>query len=311
MSSLPGSGQAAAENNVELIAKRLLRFGGLPIELRDQASAGLFIGRAIENRIKTEQRIAGKIHLRDEARGEGGPEKRKVYVRRAPGVVVVAPGIFAGTDGDETIVTVCVGQCVAAASEIGVERRVVLIHFVLVTPCGVRLPNFHHGVRGGSPVFIENPPANDDALPKWFAAMLFGEVEGFRVYARRADAGPGDFRQRVGKVDKGLRGSPLRGGNIGRMQMIGLRAGIRAAVSHQLRHVANLLGSCNSVYRRSGSAPGGWRKCIGRGRARSRMIKDASDRVCQASIFTTAPGHRAKGPHVPRQMATSFHILAL
>ena len=139
------------------------------------------------------QRIAGEIHLRDQARGERGTKYRKVNVRGAPRVVVVLPGICAGLDGDEAIAAFGVGDGVAAAGEVWIERRVVLIDRVGVAACGVGLPDFDERVRQRLSVFIDDAAGDDDALAERLGGMLLGEIEGFYVDEVVAEDRAGDF----------------------------------------------------------------------------------------------------------------------
>src|SRR4051794_1931173 len=85
----------SAQNNVESIAERLQRNGGVPIELGDQAVACRFVRGAVEDRIEGNQRIAGKKHLRDQSRGERRAKDRHVNVRRTPCILGVRPWILA------------------------------------------------------------------------------------------------------------------------------------------------------------------------------------------------------------------------
>ena len=45
-----------------------------------------FVRNGLQNGIVRKQRIAGKIHLRNQAANESATEKRKVNMRRAPGI---------------------------------------------------------------------------------------------------------------------------------------------------------------------------------------------------------------------------------
>ena len=189
---------AAAHHDVELIAERVERHRRLHIEERDEAIAGAFVGGAVEDRIVGHQRIAGEIHLRDQARGESGAEDGKVNVRGAPGVVVILPGVRAGFDGDEAIAAFGVGDGVAAAGEVGIERRVVLIDGVRVAAGGVGLPDFDERVRKRAAVFVDDATRDDDAFADGFGVMLLGEVEGFYVDEIVAEDGAGDFGDGVG-----------------------------------------------------------------------------------------------------------------
>src|SRR5258708_6890177 len=110
-STLHRSGVAASQDDAELVAERRFRNRGFPVEMRNQAAARFFVGGAVEYWIKREQSIAGKVHLRDEARREGWSENRKMDMGGPPGIVVIAPGIPPGTHGTEAIAPFTVPAC--------------------------------------------------------------------------------------------------------------------------------------------------------------------------------------------------------
>src|SRR6476620_324693 len=85
---------AAAQHDVEPIAQRLLGNGHFPIELGDEPPSRALIGNARVHRIVFEQRIAGEIHLRDQPRRYRTAEQRKMNMRGAPCVVVIAPWVL-------------------------------------------------------------------------------------------------------------------------------------------------------------------------------------------------------------------------
>ncbi len=122
--------------------------------------------------IECEQRIAGKIHLRDQPSGERGAEKRKVNVLRAPGVVVIFPGVRARTNGDKTVAAVVVGESAAFAGEIRVERGIMLIVLVEVAAGGIGLPDFNEGAANGPAIFIDNAAGHFNAFAKRLALVL-------------------------------------------------------------------------------------------------------------------------------------------
>src|SRR4029077_7886962 len=119
---------------------------GVPIELGDQTSARCLVRGAVEDWIEGHQRIAGKIHLRDEARGERRPEQRKMNVSGAPCVVMISPGICSRTNSDEAEAAFGIRHRVSGAAEIWIELSVVLIAFVEIAPGRVGLPNFEESV---------------------------------------------------------------------------------------------------------------------------------------------------------------------
>src|SRR5260221_11460662 len=126
-SRLHGRRRAAAQNDVEAVAERILGLAEVRIVARDQTRARFSIGRALKDWIEVEERIAREIHLGDETRGEGRPEDGEMDMSRPPGVMGVAPRIGARLDGQEAICALRVGQHLSRAGEVGIERRVMLI----------------------------------------------------------------------------------------------------------------------------------------------------------------------------------------
>src|ERR1700748_361791 len=124
---------AAAQHDVEAIPKRLHRDGAFPIELRDQAVARFFVRGAIKNWIVRYEWVAREIHLSHKTRRECRPKQRKMNVRRAPRIMVIAPGIFSGPNRHEAVAAFGIGHRVAAAAKVWVERRVVLVALVEIT----------------------------------------------------------------------------------------------------------------------------------------------------------------------------------
>src|SRR3569623_538429 len=120
---LHGGGVLAAQHDVEAVAQRPFGLGILEIERRDHAHPRLLVRDRVENRIEREQRVAREIHLRHQAGDEGMTEHREMDVGGAPRIVVIAPGIGAGLDGDEAIIAGGVALGAARAGEIGIERR--------------------------------------------------------------------------------------------------------------------------------------------------------------------------------------------
>ena len=133
-------------------------------------------------------------------------------MRGAPSVVVILPRVRAGLDGDEAIAAFGVGDGVAAAGEVRIERSVVLIDGVGVAPGGVGLPNFDERVRECAAVFVNDAAGHDDAFADGLGLMLLRKVEGFHVDQVVAESGSGDFGDGVREVDKRLgRRAFLRG----------------------------------------------------------------------------------------------------
>ena len=85
-------------------------------------------------------------------------------VVRPPCVLVIRPGIGAGTDGQHLVAAVGVGEDPSGAGEIRIERRVVLVRRVVVAAGGVGLPDFYHRMWHRPPVLVGDAPGDDDPL---------------------------------------------------------------------------------------------------------------------------------------------------
>src|SRR5208337_1082994 len=231
ISSLHGSGVAATQHNIKAEAECDLRCRRGPVEDRDEPLARGFGRHTVVNRVEFEKGITGKVHLRDEACGERGTKNGEVNVPRAPGVVMIAPRIRAGTNGDETVAALFVSEGLPHASEIGIERSIVLIHFVQITSGGIGLPNLHQRMSDRAAIFIHKAAADDDALAERLAFVLAGEIEALGRNDFFGKEWAGSFRKRVRKLYQGLRGRALDGGNVGWVQKLRLSAGGGPAIS--------------------------------------------------------------------------------
>src|ERR1700682_6150383 len=99
-------------------------------------------------------------------------EYREVDVGRTPGIVVIAPGIGAGLDGDETVIALRIRLRAAGTGEIRIERRRMLVDDMDVAAAGIGLPQFDQRIRHAAAVFIEHMAVHDDALAKRLALAL-------------------------------------------------------------------------------------------------------------------------------------------
>src|SRR5208283_1954687 len=238
MSSLHGSGVAATQHNIKSEAQGDLRSCRCPIENRNQALARGLHGHTVIDRVEFEQRIAGKIHLRHQPRGESGSEHGEMDVLGPPSVVVIAPGIRAGPDGDETVAAFVIREGLTHSREIGIERSVMLVRFVQITPGGVGLPNFHQRIRHGPAISIQQPAADNDALAQRLTFVLPRQIERFGRNDFLRKEWPGGFGERVGQLNQRPRGSTLDRGSIRRMQKLRLSTGGGPAISQHRHHSA-------------------------------------------------------------------------
>src|SRR5256714_13509876 len=199
MSGLKRGGFEPAQNDIEMVAERPLGFGRLQIKPGYQSLPGFFVGDGLKDRIKGKKRIAGKIHLRNQAGGEGWPENRKVNVRRPPGIFVVLPWISTGLDSYELIRPIFVRQSSACAAEVRVQWRRMIITIVTVSSAGIGLPNLNQCMRDGSSVVIENASAHNNSLAQRLACMLPCEIVITFTHRFISKNRPCNFRQRMWK----------------------------------------------------------------------------------------------------------------
>src|ERR1700687_1400742 len=92
----------------------------------------------------------------------------------APGVLVVAPWVSAGFDGDEPVPPVPVGQATAGAGEVRVERRTVGVLGIHISAGGMGLPHLHQRVTHRVSVAVDDATADDDPLAERLSFMLAG-----------------------------------------------------------------------------------------------------------------------------------------
>src|SRR6267143_2020141 len=227
-------GIAATQHDVEAVGERPFRNGVLPVERRDQANTRFPVGDRVVHRVVLQQRVSRKIHLGDHAREEGGSKQREVNVRRAPGVVVVAPGILARPDADETVTAFGVGHGAPGAGEVRIERCSVLIGAVRIAPGRVRLPDFDQGVRHRLAVLVEHAPAHDNAFADWLAPVLAGEIVVGRLDVAVAEDRAGQLGQRLRRHDERLRRAALLRRGVRRVVVLRLGTRMKTAVARQL-----------------------------------------------------------------------------
>src|SRR5262245_24591051 len=126
-------------------------------------------------------------------------------VRRTPGVVMIAPGIRAGPDCGEDIVTVIVGEATAGSDEVGIERRRVIVARVQITAGCVGLPELYESPPYRTPIFIEHAASDDDSLPLRFSLALAREVVVCLADRIVTEQRPGHLRERMRERDQRLR----------------------------------------------------------------------------------------------------------
>src|SRR5215510_10605810 len=123
---------ASAQHNVETVAESPLGLGEREIERRDQTFARGIVRDAVDDGVKGNQRIFGEVHLGDQATDQRGTKQREMNVGRTPRVVMVAPGVCAGLDRQETVIAFGIGEDASRTKKIGIERRGMVVARVAV-----------------------------------------------------------------------------------------------------------------------------------------------------------------------------------
>ena len=214
----------AAENDIETKAERMAGHRRAPVKQGYQAMSSFIVWNAIKNRIEWQQRISGKIHLRDQAREQPGSEERKVNVGRAPGIGVILPRVSTRFYGNQTVIALAIRQHASAAREIRVERRAMLIHAMAIASRRIGLPDFDQRSGNRASLFIQDTPAHNDAFSDGFAAMLPSEVIIVLADVAMAEDRATKLRQGVREQDQGPFWESFARGSVGGVIVIWLGA---------------------------------------------------------------------------------------
>ena len=161
-----------------------------------------------------EERVSGEVHLGYEAAPESLPEQGEVYVGRAPGVVVVLPGVGPRLDRHEAVSSLVVGQAAAGAGEVGVQRGGMPVVLVDVAAGGVGLPDLDQAVPDRPPVAVRDAPVTMMRSPRgspscWRVRSLSSSPTG---RARRRDR---SCQKGFGKLSGASSGSEARSHVVG------------------------------------------------------------------------------------------------
>src|SRR5271154_5129619 len=176
MLCLKWRGLAATQDKIKPEAKSPFGLGYLQIKSGDQPLPGWFVGYRLKDGIICQERVAGKIHLCDQAGGECASEERKMDVGWTPGIVVVVPRVGAGLDRHKPITAVGIGQGSSGPGEIWIQRRGVIVLFVAITSGSVGLPDFQQSVRNWPATIVEDSPLHNDAFAERFTHVLPSEI---------------------------------------------------------------------------------------------------------------------------------------
>ena len=154
----------------------------------------MLVWYAVVDGIDLQHRVLRKVHLRDEPRGYSRAEEREVNMCRSPGIVVVSPWIAAGPDGHKAKPAEVVGKGIPFATEVRVERRMMLVPTMRVAASCIGLPHFNKRVAERAFIFVKDAAAHRDALPLSFTIRSQREIASGISEPVAAKLGSGDFR---------------------------------------------------------------------------------------------------------------------
>ena len=107
-----------------------------------------------------------------------------------------------------------------------------LVHAVVVAPGRVRLPDFNEQPLERPAVFVQYATAHHDTLAQRLALVLAREVVVVGVDVGIAEDRCGELRKRMRQHDERLGRRALDRRSVGRKEVVGLRAAVRASVAH-------------------------------------------------------------------------------
>ena len=100
----------------------------------------------MKDRIVRKQRIARKLHLGYQPCHERWSEEREVNMCRPPGIVMVPPRIGPGLHGYEFVAATSVGHDAPGAREVRIERSLMIVFLMGVSPGRISLPDLDESV---------------------------------------------------------------------------------------------------------------------------------------------------------------------
>src|SRR5271156_1074151 len=241
LSRLKGGVVPTAQNDVKAIGKRVVRLGTFHVQPGDKTVACLFIRDAVEEGIERLQRVAGKIHLRDQPGEDPRAKERKMNMRGAPRIVMIAPGVCAGLDGLEVVVASLVGDHASRAAEVGIEGSMVLIDLMPIASGGVCLPDLNQCATNRAAVFIQDAAMDKNTFSNRLSLVPISKVIVMQTDQAMAEDRPGLLGKSAWQHNKRVPRGPRDGRSVGRIVVVRLRAWARGRDRRNLGHTALLL----------------------------------------------------------------------
>src|SRR5260370_893358 len=127
------------------------------------------------------------------------------------------------------------------ARKIWIERSVVLVSFVQITSCGIRLPDFDERMRNWPRVLIQYWAAHNDPFAERLAAVVSRQIASHHIHCLFSEQGPRHFCKCVRQIHQRFRGSTFDGGHVRRMKMLRLRTMSWPSISRDGSHALTLL----------------------------------------------------------------------
>src|ERR1700722_17832583 len=224
------------QHDIEPVAQRVTRLRRLPIEFRNQPAPCALIRPAVIDRVKFQQRIAGKVHLSDQSRQQARTKQRKMNMLRPPRVVMITPWVSAWLNRNKSIASFGVGHYPATSGKIRIEWRSVVIHFMQITSGCVGLPDLHQRLRHAPSILIQHSSANDDSFSQRLARTLCRQIAVRGRHQRMAKNRPASFSFGMRKQNQWFSRGPLDRRNVSGMEVFRLGAGCKFSITPWVVH---------------------------------------------------------------------------
>ena len=144
---------------------------------RDEAIATVLRHR-LKDGVEGEQRVVGKVHLRDEPCCDRRAHQREVDVCGSPCIRMIAPRVGPGLDREEPILPVGSGAALPDAQKVGIERSgergLTPVH---VAATRIGLPDLDERVGEWIAVLVEYASRDDAALPNGVAQNYLVKID--------------------------------------------------------------------------------------------------------------------------------------
>ncbi len=184
------------------------------------------IADRVEDRIGIVQRLAGKEHLRHQAREPHPAPHREVHVRRPPPARGIGHRVGGGLDGAQLDQPTIPRDKARGAVEVRIGRRIVGVVGMDVLAGGIAMPDFDHRSGDRRAVLVDHARAQVDQLAERALRAMAGKIAAHAAQAPRQVLRTGKLGVRLRPAHQRLRRPALKGLRVARHGAFGLCFGV-------------------------------------------------------------------------------------